>query len=154
MKLEKWALIAEVISGVAVVVTLIFLILGINENTRATYAGTYQLLLSEINDISLVVQQNDALSIARSRFEETGWEGLDELDTFRVRNAERSNFRVYESAYYAYGHGTLDDAEWGRFARVLCRRRSLHSDEQWKMIEFVLSDEFREFIRSSCHDYR
>ena len=152
MKLEKWALIAEVISGVAVVVTLIFLIVGIKENTRATYAGNYQLLLSELNDVSLAILQNDASSIARSRFDTDGWEALDELDTFRVRIIEQSQFRIYETAYYARNHGTLDDAEWRRFATVLCRRREMHTSEQWKLIEIVLSGEFREFILNNCHE--
>jgi hypothetical protein len=36
MKLEKWALIAEIVGGVSVVITLIFLIAGIRENTAVT----------------------------------------------------------------------------------------------------------------------
>lgn len=111
MKLERWALFAEVVSGFAVIITLIFLILGINENTRATYAGNYQLLLSDINDLSLTVAQDDALSMLRSLWESEGWEALDELGTLRIRNLERSLFRIYETAYYTNEHRTLDVAE-------------------------------------------
>jgi len=48
-KLKIWALAAEVISGIAVVVTLVFLVFEMRNNTSATQAQTYQLLMQEMN---------------------------------------------------------------------------------------------------------
>ena len=42
MKLEKWALIAEIVGGVAIVVTLIALIVELRGNTGAIRAQTAQ----------------------------------------------------------------------------------------------------------------
>ena len=39
-KLSEWASIAEIVSGIAVVITLVFLIFGIRENTEVTRAAT------------------------------------------------------------------------------------------------------------------
>jgi len=41
LKLPDWASIAEIISSVAVVISLIFLIIGVKENTEVTRAATY-----------------------------------------------------------------------------------------------------------------
>ena len=42
MKLEKWALIAEVVGGVAIVVSLVVLIFEVRGNTEAVSAATFQ----------------------------------------------------------------------------------------------------------------
>jgi len=44
-KLQAWALVAEVISGIAVVATLILLAFEMRDNTNASQAQTYQLLM-------------------------------------------------------------------------------------------------------------
>jgi hypothetical protein len=40
MKLDKWASIADIISGIAIVVTLLVLIYETRQNTAATYAAS------------------------------------------------------------------------------------------------------------------
>ena len=150
MKLESWALIAEVVSGAAVVVTLIFLVIGIRENTQATYASNYQLLLSEINNMSLTVAQDDTLAEIRVRYETEGWEVLNEVETLKMRNLERSLYRIYETAYFANKHDTLGEDEWNRFLARTCGRRELHNDIQWETVANIFSEEFRAFIETDC----
>jgi hypothetical protein len=58
MKLSDWAGIAEIFSGIAVVVTLVFLIIGIRENTEVTRAATYADLLDGLNEYSMQVAAN------------------------------------------------------------------------------------------------
>ncbi len=53
MKLKQWALTAEIVSGFAVVVTLIFLIIQVNGNTEATLATTRQSVASRVETILL-----------------------------------------------------------------------------------------------------
>ena len=54
-KLSDWASIAEIVSGVAVVITLIFLIVGIRENTNVVRASAFSDNLSAFNDFSMTV---------------------------------------------------------------------------------------------------
>ena len=65
MKLEKWALIAEIIGAVAIVVSLIFVGLEIRNgadqtrlNTQALQMSAYQELIGEVNTLSRFYIQN------------------------------------------------------------------------------------------------
>lgn len=49
MKLSGWASIAEIISGTAVLITLVFLVFGIRENTEITRAAAYDRNIDSLN---------------------------------------------------------------------------------------------------------
>jgi hypothetical protein len=55
VKLSDWANVAEVVSGVAVVITLIFLILSIRENTEITRAAAYDTFAETPAALRLVI---------------------------------------------------------------------------------------------------
>jgi hypothetical protein len=150
MKLQSWALIAEVISGVAVVITLVLLLLGIRENTQATYVSNYQLLLSDINNLSLTVAQDHELSELRYRYESGGSEVLSEAETLRIVTLYRSLYRIYETAYFANKHDTLGEDEWNRFVFLICEGRESHTDILWERIESIFAVDFRDFIENDC----
>ena len=50
MRLEKWALIAEIVGGIAIVASLIFVGLQIQQGTSITKASSYQDFVEELND--------------------------------------------------------------------------------------------------------
>ena len=62
MKLENFAHIAEVISGIAVVISLVFLIYGIRENTEVTRTVAYEGLIDSINNFTLTIVPDEDLS--------------------------------------------------------------------------------------------
>ena len=51
MKLERFALIAEVVSAAAIVVTLIFIVVELRDSTRAQDAATYQEMSRDVQAI-------------------------------------------------------------------------------------------------------
>jgi hypothetical protein len=105
MKLEKWALGAEILGGVAIVVTLIVLVIEVRGNTSAIQAQT-------INT-----------QVANER-ERRGWLFLDEGGiaelVFRNRSGEPlSEFESWRlGRYYA---SLLEDFEW-QFGEVQAGR--------------------------------
>ena len=105
MKLEKWALGAEILGGVAIVVTLIVLIIEIRGNTSAIQAQTINTL------------------VANER-ERRGWLFLDEggISELVFRNRTGEPLSEFESfrlgRYYA---SLLDEFEW-QFAEVQAGR--------------------------------
>ena len=58
MKLEKWALIAEISSGIAVVFTLVILIFGIQDNTNATRGSVYATSIESLNALNRTIMAN------------------------------------------------------------------------------------------------
>ena len=54
MKLESLAQIAEILGGIAVLVSLVFLIIEIQENTAVSKAATYQHLTGQALDLMVI----------------------------------------------------------------------------------------------------
>ncbi len=151
-KLSDWASTAEIVSGVAVVVTLIFLILGIRENTAVTRAAAFDRNIDSINQISIALAQDEELSRLFQYYQEEHLD-IDELSNqewFRVRAIVRSVLRIYETAYYSKKYGTLGSSEWSRFERQICRHRGRMDTARWNDVESVLTDEFASYVEESC----
>ena len=113
-RLADWASIAEVISGVAVVLTLIFLIAGIRENTDITRASVYSSLIDSVNELERDfirdpmlfelwrAHANERIDVLRQ---------LDERESDRLSSMLIALFRIYEKAYYSRDRNLIDDAE-------------------------------------------
>lgn len=109
MKLEKWALIAEIVSGAAIVVTLIVLILEIRTNTDAIRAQNRQSTAARAQELALVNATDPFIRQIRSD---------PTLEVADLTPAERSglgsflgaHLRNAEEAYLQYVDGRLDEA--------------------------------------------
>ena len=123
-RLQQWALAAEIIGGIAVVVTLIFLVLETRENTNAIQAQTYQSLTSELN----IVRRNMAKPVMADmmvRLATSGLEEISESEQFIYVMSTGAKWGVYESAFYAHERGILGESEWTRFLDAICRNYAL-----------------------------
>ncbi len=153
-KLSDWASIAEILSGVAVVATLIFLIVGIRENTEVTRAAAYGGLVTGLNDIGMMIAQDEALAGIWQSYREGDSEELSDDEEFRLRTLLRNMWRVYEWAYYSNQYDTLGSAEWDRFESAICANRGNSEQAQWSYIESILTEEFSAYIGGNCRDDR
>ncbi len=119
MKLDKIALIAEIVGGAAIVMTLIVLLLEVRGNTAAIRAAT----LLEVNQIArdhliLMWSNEDA-----SRIDQIGSQNLSELSP---EEQQRYNWNVrsfwlgMQTVYRQYDLGTLPDEEWRVYYNVIC----------------------------------
>ena len=152
-KLQDFALIAEIVAGIAIVVTLAFLVVEMRSNTDAIRAQTYDGLMEQLNDWRAITATDDELAdyVRKSRSE--GWSSLTEMEQRQVWYWEIMPWGIYESAFYAHDRGTLGDDEWSRFQRVMCGRFS--SLESWDLPENrdifrALTPRFSNYIRSEC----
>jgi hypothetical protein len=133
-RLSDWATIAEIISAIAIVVSLIFVGLEIRQNTNATYAASYDNLLADIVDWRIAAATNPEL--ARIVNEQNGAESL-------IWEAALQNF---ERAYVSRVYGRLGDREWARFEQNLCFQKS--SAEMHNIEGNIFSPEFWDFLQS------
>ena len=150
MKLSDWASVAEIVSGVAVVTTLVFLVLGIRENTEVTRSAAYEDLIEDLNRFGLAIAQDEALTELWRIYREGGTEELSEEENFRLTMLLRTMWRTYETAYYSHEYDTLGSSEWQRFQRQMCIQRAISSESQWDSIRSFLTEEFSEHIIVSC----
>jgi hypothetical protein len=150
-KLSDWANVAEIVSGVAVVVTLIFLIIGIRENTDITRASMYDRTLDSVNQWRMTVANNDKLLKAWSDrgpdLDMEQWSGPDRLRLLFLAN---SLWGTYEKAFYAREYSIIGDNEWVRFETQICLQYQGEAPEVRDLFPSFLTPRFIEYVEELC----
>jgi hypothetical protein len=150
-KLSDWANLAQVASGIVVVITLVFLILGIRENTDVTRAAMYQRSSDSLNEWRRDVLRDPEIARLFDAFLNNQAESIDGLDRVRLNQLILNNFQISETAFFTQRYGLLGSAEWTRFERSICanyaRARSARLTE---VLQTVMTKEFMQYIAVSC----
>jgi hypothetical protein len=115
LKLERWALIAEILSAVAVVVSLIFVGLQVRQgadetalNTKAIQTSAYQDLAAQISNLNVVLIENPELIELIERVR-AGEELSSAVESRQVSSFVLNVFRHGEMAYIQYENGLIDE---------------------------------------------
>lgn len=142
-KLKLFATIAEIIGGVAIVVTLIILVLELQRNTVAVQRATYNEISQSINDwrsnLSFVPEVREVIA------------KLDSGDTLTPEQASiklgvgRNLYSIYERAFWANEYDQVGEPEWVRFERMICISKELYWDEEGAI---VFTEEFVRYVQS------
>lgn len=149
LKLSEWASVAEIVSGIAVVVTLIVLVFEIRDNTQVLRASAYAASLDGINDFGAMISKDaESARIWRAYVTETTGD-LDEIDLSRLNDWVYILFRNYEKAYFSEQAGLIGDEEWARFDRNICGMFELARSAGLN-IDTPLTSEFFQYVTSSC----
>lgn len=149
-KLASFASIAEILSGLAVVVTLIVLILGIRENTGVVRASMYSDLAEQLIEANRMVVENDQLlplwlATLSGTIDELDLEEKEKLDLMLGQVLQ-----IVDTAYTTFSYGILSENEWSKFESTACRFYSLRLrlvGDRWRG---GYTDGFNAFLESSC----
>ena len=151
-KLSDWASVAEIVSGVAVVATLVFLIFGIRENTEVTRAAAYEGLISSLNGTTQMLVEDESLATIWQSYQAGDSAELNQEERFRLRLVLTMVWRTYEAAYYSNEYGTLGESEWERFYRRQCATLSRTEPADWDFVRAVLTREFADYVDGRCRN--
>ena len=153
MKLERWAHVSEIVSGIVVVVTLILLVIGVRENTNVTQAAAYQDLLDGLNRFNFVlISDADLATLWLTRLDRSLGE-LEPDEVSRLVYMNRTVYRIFDSAYSAFVNGSLDPSQWQRFEAAICathRTEVPEYAELWSMTEELVSVELASYLDTGC----
>jgi hypothetical protein len=152
-KLSNWASIAEIVSGVAVIITLVFLILGIRENTEITRASAYDRNIDSLNEVRGWIANNPDLATLYRAFLDDETVSIEEPRITQLNLMMNAIFGVFEKAYFAYEYGHIGQSEWNRFDKQICVQYS-HIltgppilDES---LQRALTEEFLSYLQATC----
>jgi len=153
-QLQRWALGAGILSAVAVVITIGFLGFQVMNNTNATQAQTYQLLIQEMNAYRTLMVEADMAEIVEKVVPQ-GWDDLDRVEQRRLFGTATINWGFYESAYFANIRGISGESEWKRFEMASYRRRMnqpyVRKPEGFNSMNDLPPDaEFVDFVETNC----
>ena len=152
LNLQDWSNVADVVSGVAIILTLIFLIVEVRENTDIVRAGAYDRNLDSLNDVKGILAVNPQLAANYQAVDRGEWNDLSADDQFQIRVVFEMFFGVYEKTYFAKKYGHLGDTEWNRIHRQVCLhydRVSRNADMILGM-QIVMTDEFFDYVLETC----
>ena len=150
-KLSDWASIAEIVSGIAVVVTLVFLVFGIRENTEITRAAAYERNIDSMNEWRMWLSSDDEMREAYQSFLAGRLGELTEDQEALVGWAVNVVWAIYEKTYFANQYGTLGESEWERTERNICFIYDRFGDRMESQILGQRSTkEFADYVRNLC----
>ena len=116
-KLQKWALMAEIIGAVAVVFSLIYVAFELNENTRVLQATSRTELASQ--DIVYLSSALDPTILANAVAKNESGQELTPLEESQLSQREHLNFRIFENAFYQKSIGALEERQWERYEGII-----------------------------------
>jgi hypothetical protein len=154
MKLEKYALIAEIASGIAIVLTLVILIVEVREgsqqtalNTQALRVSNYQDLIAQINELNVLQIENRFAFASISRA--SSWGDFSDEDARVARSMMTLVFRHGDLAYYQHEQGMLTEDRMESALRPLTNGLcSPLFREFWDDFRMNVAGNYRSFIET------
>jgi hypothetical protein len=153
-KLSNWASIAEISSGIAVVVTLLLLFLGIRDSNQITRASMYSNVIDGVNELDRDIYRDPELSELWGRFlSRRNLSDLTSPERRRLALIVLVQFRNYDKAFIAFQNGIIGNAEWQRFEGPMCDFLDGARDVGVTIVESnSLRASFREMIAMTCEE--
>jgi hypothetical protein len=103
--------ISDVISAVAVVITLVYLASQLRENTKALRGSSAESALAAVLEFTGDMARDDELNRLFTRGTED-WDGLTDSDRARLAYMLFRLFKIMENIHYYRTLGTLDEQSW------------------------------------------
>jgi len=146
MKLEKIAPLAEIISSVAIVLTLIYLAIQTQQTNSALVANSRQAtMLADMTLISALIANPEAMGNTRRPFNELTGAEQDQLG-----NVLAGVLRSREFAWLQYQEGILDEATFASYMETPIRW--IREDEAfryyWEYFSASANPEFKSYVDS------
>jgi len=144
MNWEAISAIADLIGGVGVVVSLVYLAIQIRQNTRAMKAQSAREAVAAMRDFNKsMVEDTEIARIFRLGAENLA--DLTEEERGRFGHILFNFFKTAEELHYQYLHGSLDPEIWESWKGIIALyATSPGFDEYWKMREAFFTKAFRE----------
>ena len=154
MKLEKWALLAEILSAIAVVSSLVFVGLQVRQgaeetalNTRAIQVNAYQNLTAQLSTVNSLVIENSDLAEAFSRIYQPD-APVSELAEIKLRSLMTLVYRHGEMAFVQYQNGLIGESQLeSMLAPVVAVLASETGRQTWETNP-ALRSEFKKYVEN------
>lgn len=120
MDLKKWALIAEVLGGLGIIVSIIYLGVEVSRNSANTEVTNHLAIVDQIRDLRTPVVESKEYADIRLRAD-TGLANLDEIERLRYRNWAFNSLDLWEATFIMYRRGGTSGEVWSVYDSGWCR---------------------------------
>ncbi len=125
MNWTKASAVAEILSSVAILITLVYLVVEIQQNAEATQADTRQAILDSDQQYLELFIDSPELSALMVQPD------LSDEERIRLSFVLLTFVRMRESNWLQYENGTLDDVTWQAHRLVLLSQLSAPQSRAW-----------------------
>ncbi len=147
MTLGMWVDLAQIVSALAVTLTLLAVIATIRQNTRSQKALVVDSLAAAITSINVPAMKSHVLGSALSKAT-TDWGSASREERIMAHYFLFSFFKLLENAWYQRQAGILDQAQWVGWETLL--RKYYHAEGVrrvwWPGRKHAYSPEFQTFL--------
>src|SRR4029077_4820418 len=147
MNLQVFVALAEIVSALAVVLTLVVLIISIRQNTKSQRALVVDSLASQITSINIPAMESPTLGSAIAKAT-ANWASASREERIVAHYFLFSFFKLLENAWYQQKSNILDRTQWLGWETLL--RKYYHSDGVrqmwWPNRRHAYSREFQKFL--------
>jgi len=156
MTIQEWGSIGEIIGGVAVVISIIYLAIQIRSNTRAARASaSFDATHSwaTLNEKVAFMDDRTMKVTIHSYKPETRWGEIEEVDRARISLLHRALFQKLEGQYYLYQYGLLEAGVWSKRKTWAAGLIQLPFYSEWwaqEKQQLIYSDAFTDAIDNSA----
>jgi len=144
--IEQLANMSEIIGTILVVVSFLFLILQIRQNTQTLRTGTMsQLSYTLIESLMSLARDSELADIYFRGL--NGINDLSETEQKRFTLQISSMLRIFNEQYFHYHEGSIDQSMWKSLTgpvEDLMQYRG--AQEVWKLRQHHYSEEFQKYI--------
>lgn len=142
-----WVDLAQIVSALAVTLTLLALIVSLRQNTRSQRAVAVDSLAAAITSINLPAMESHVLGSALSKAT-VDWASATREERIIAHYFLFSFFKLLENAWYLQKAGILDQAQWVGWETLL--RKYYHAEGVrrvwWPGRKQAYSPEFQKFL--------
>lgn len=130
MNLKKWALVAEVLGGIGIIVSIIYLAVEVSQNSANTEVRNHLAIVDQIQELRTAVIESEEFADIRLRGD-AGLANLDENERLRYRNWAFNSLDLWESTLIMYMRGGTSEQVWTVYNSGWCSslRKSLGLQE-------------------------
>ena len=153
MTIQDWGAVGEIIGGIAVVITLIYLVVQIRESTRATHRNMYSSASADVSRFWLelakdMVLYEDFTQMLRDP------ESMDQQNRDRAYLVMDSFLSLLES-YFLHNRDYGEVLSQERWGRMLARFFGTPGGrEYWQARRNAYQDEFAEYLNEIVENAR
>jgi hypothetical protein len=152
MKIDrsKLADLSEIVSSIAILITLVYLTIEISQNTNALNAQSRETVLTAAQAELQLLMENPHIVQNLS-----GSSPLTEEEQIEIDSMLGLTLRSREFSWLQYQDGTIDELQWNTEFAVLLSILDAPRTRLWweKMGRFVFGEEFVEFIDLTMEEH-
>jgi hypothetical protein len=152
MTLDQLGSISEIIGGLGVIISLVYLALQIRKNTEAERTATYQAIVSDFGALNNTMASSPELSHLFVQAMED-YHQLSSNEKARISQLFFQCFRYFENMFYQHRKGYLDEEVWAGWKRLMLTYYSRPGFQAWwGHRRDVYSESFAIFLKTEKLD--